>query len=210
MIIFPRSLPPQAKMTRVTFDLRPMRTMTPLAWGDIIDVNIGPDLWRLDAALKPMRPRDLAAVEAWLDTVAGERFTAYHPTRQRPLAYTAETFSALVFTVGAGQVSLGDVEDNNLEMTLEDAPVGLVLSAGDLLSFDYGPYRALHRVALGGTAGVGGTLDVEVRPPVRPGWEPDTPVDLIRPHCNMKFPEKPSPSQDGYLGEVTLQGVQVP
>jgi hypothetical protein len=82
------------------------------------------------------------------------------------------------------------------ELRITGLPVGYVLSAGDMLGFQYGsnPVRhALHRIVVGGTASSGGlTPMLEVVPNLRPGAAAGLTVSLVRPACKARLLPDPT------------------
>jgi hypothetical protein len=82
------------------------------------------------------------------------------------------------------------------ELRVTGLPSGYVLSAGDMLSFQYGasPVRyALHRIVVGGTASSGGlTPMLEVVPNLRAGAVAGLTISLIRPACKARLLPDPT------------------
>jgi len=98
--------------------------------------------------------------------------------------------------LGSRTVTVHSVASNLRELRLTGLPSGYVLSAGDMLGFQYGsnPVRyALHRIAVDGTASSGGlTPFIEIVPNLRPGAVAGLMVSLIRPACKARLMPEPN------------------
>ncbi|MBN8956889.1 MAG: hypothetical protein J0H17_09995 [Rhizobiales bacterium] len=184
-ISFPRSMVDGIPIAGLSFPPQPIAEITPLRSGKQISKDLGPTLWRPKWSTDGLMPEETGKVRAWYDTLTsiGE-FYGYDKLREYPLKY-ATGWGALM--VGAspfdGSGRLTDVAANNVEITLDQLPIGFILSPGDYLSFDYltGAARALHRVSAAATADGSGIMTVEVRPHVRAGWDDNAEVALYRP-----------------------------
>ncbi len=173
----------------MSFQLRPTNEVSPLRSGKQISKDLGPALWTGKWTTDALMPDEAGAARSWYDTLlsTGE-FYAYDKMREYPLVY-AQGWGSL--TVGAspfdGTGRLTDVAANNVEMTIDQLPIGFVLSPGDYLAFDYlsGASRALHRAAAAATADGTGVMTVEVRPHIREGWDDNAEVTLYRPSARM-------------------------
>jgi hypothetical protein len=189
-ITFPRDLPDEFAVSTFSFELQPMAEVTPLRSGAQLAADLGPSLWHATFQSAALEPADLGVVSAWYDTILSEQpFYGYDPQREYPLAYALTKFAGL--TVGGdpfgGTARLTAVADNVVEISLDQLPVGFVLSPRDYLAFDYlsATARALHRCSAAAVADGDGALTVEVRPPVRPGWAADATVMLHRASTRM-------------------------
>jgi hypothetical protein len=98
--------------------------------------------------------------------------------------------------LGSRTVTIHSVASNLRELRLTGLPSGYVLSAGDMLGFQYGssPVRyALHRIVVGGTASSSGlTPMLELVPNLRPGAVAGMTVSLIRPARKARLLPEPS------------------
>ncbi|MBN8959327.1 MAG: hypothetical protein J0H17_22675 [Rhizobiales bacterium] len=188
-ISFPRTFPDELGVGGWTFPPLPMAEITPLRSGKQISKDLGPTLWKPTWKSVPLTEAKAGAVRAWYDTLTsiGE-FYGYDKLRQYPLAYASGwgdlTVSASPFD-GSGRLT--DVAVNNVEITLDQLPIGFILSPGDYLAFNYlsGAARALHRVSAQATANGSGVMTVEVRPHIRAGWDDNAEVMLYRPSARM-------------------------
>jgi len=183
-ITFPRTLPDiRRAVAGTSLTLDSMSELTPLRSGKKIAADLGPDLWRGQWSPATSDSARFEEFRSWyLTLMSREAFYGYDFLRQYPRAYGAGWGG---LTVGGnpfdGTCTLADVAVGSVEIDLSDLPVGFVLSVGDYLAFDYGTdSRALHKVAVGGTADVNGDVTVEVRPSVRIGWAADATVYLHR------------------------------
>jgi hypothetical protein len=189
-IAFPRSLPAEFKVSGdFSFKLQPMLEITPLRSGRQIAAELGPSLWHGKWQSVPLPADKYGAVRAWYDTLLSEQtLLGYDTLRQYPLAYAGGwgslTYSGAPFD---GTCRLTAVADNAVEVTLDHLPAGFTLSPGDYVGWSYlsGTSHALHRISAAGTASAGGTLTIEVRHPMRPGWSANATVQLYRPTAEM-------------------------
>lgn len=219
-ITFPRDMPDElGPIVGLAFDPEPMEEINPLRSGDIISLNLGPTLWRGKWEIDGLTPDKLGIVRAWYDTILSqESFYGYDRLREYPLAYAyGQGWDDL--EVGGnpfdGTGVLVTVTDSK-EITVNDLPVGFILSVGDYLAFDYGliaaPRRALHRVVAADTADGAGALTVEVRPHVRVGWNttPAPTVQFYRPAAKMKILPKSwsNTVRGGPFGRVSFDAIQ--
>lgn len=182
-VTFPRDKPASLRFSNYTFGLRRMQELHPLRSARTIAVDLGPSVWAVTASVVPRNETDLGAIRAFFDTLSSiEQAYFYDPLREYPLAYRLTGWLG-GFT---GVCTLASVAANNVEIGLSGLPSGFVLSPGDYIPWDYGTdSRALHRVVVGGTASGGGTLSVEVRPHVRPGWAVGPTASLYKPSARM-------------------------
>lgn len=188
LIAFPRALPDEFGVMAMSFTLEPMVEVSPLRSGMQIAADLGPALWRARYESGELTPSEAGVVAAWHDTLSSlQHFYGYHRLREYPLAY-ASGFAGL--TVGgnpfSGDCNLADVIDGGLTVTLNNLPAGFAFSAGDLFAFDYGAdSRALHRVSAAAVASGGGSVSLECRPAIRPGWQAGATVHLHRAAARM-------------------------
>lgn len=211
-ITFPRAIP-DLPIAGISFDLEPMIEITPLRSGKQISADLGPTLWRGKWQSSQLGDDEIATVKAWYATLlSAESFYGWDKLREYPRAY-ADGWGSL--TVGGspfdGTCTLVDVAAGLVEIDLADLPVGFVLSIGDYLAFDYSiDSRALHVVVAGGTADGSGNLTIEVRPPVRVGWEADAVVQLHRPAARMIIiPGTWScPVEAPFFGRASFEAIQ--
>lgn len=195
-ISFPRSRPESLRTVSMSFILQFMQEVTPTRGGSQLAIDIGPALWSADWSTPPLEEEDFGEARAFFDTLASDQaFYAYDTLREYPVTYRDTGWTGLL--VGAspfdGICFLTAVQENAVELTLTELPIGFVLKPGDYIAFDYGAsdqYRALHRIAAGGVADGTGEMAIEVRPPVIEGWEGgDSPghraVSLYRPSAKM-------------------------
>lgn len=176
-IAFPRDIPAELKLVGLSFPPSPMIEITPLRSGALIAKDLGPTLWKPSFRSTEMEAADAGVIRAWCASLLStEPFYGYDKLREYPLAYPLPTgFTGLTVAGDAfsGKCALASVATNKVELGLSALPVGFILSPGDYIAFDYGSSngRALHMVIVGGTADGSGALSIEVRPPLRVGYE---------------------------------------
>ncbi|WP_375569908.1 hypothetical protein ABWH93_17565 [Seohaeicola saemankumensis] len=180
------------RVEEVTFRLSHPQEHTRLGDGTVISASLGASLWtgtiRLAQANHP-RHAHMEALIALMDQ-PGATFLCTDPRQIGP----ANDQSGSI--LGSRTVTIHSVASNMRELRLTGLPSGYVLSAGDMLGFQYGsnPVRyALHRIVVGSTASSGGlTPLMEVVPTLRPGAVAGLTVSLIRPACKARLLPEPT------------------
>lgn len=151
--------------------------------GEVLTSDHGTRLWRAVITLPPARHKDASAIMAIMSVLSqsGSSFLAYDKVNAYPAADPSCTI------LGAATPTISVFNANNRDITIIGLPANYVLSVGDHLSFTYGsPVRyALHQIAVGATAGPGGSAVVEVTPRIRPGAVGGVAVTLNKPWCKM-------------------------
>ena len=180
------------RVEEVTFRLSHPQEHTRLGDGTVISASLGAALWtgtiRLAQANHP-RHAQMEALVALMDQ-PGATFLCHDPRYVGP---ASDPTGAIL---GSRTVTIHSVASNMRELRLIGLPSGDVLSAGDMLGFQYGinPVRhALHRMVVGGTASSGGlTPMLEVVPNLRPGVAAGLTVSLVRPACKARLLPDPT------------------
>ena len=180
------------RVEEVMFRLSHPQEHTRLGDGTVISASLGASLWtgtiRLAQANHP-RHAQMEALIALMDQ-PGATFLCHDPRYVGP----ASDPTGAIF--GSKTVTIHSVASNMRELRLTGLPSGYVLSAGDMLGFQYGvnPVRyALHRIVVGGTASSGGlTPMLEVVPSLRPGAAAGLTVSLVRPACKARLLPDPT------------------
>jgi hypothetical protein len=180
------------RVEEVMFQLSHPQEHTRLGDGTVISASLGASLWtgtiRLAQANHP-RHAQMEALIALMDQ-PGATFLCHDPRYLGP----ANDPTGAIF--GSKTVTIHSVASNMRELRITGLPVGYVLSAGDMLGFQYGssPVRhALHRIVVGGMASSGGlTPMLEVVPNLRPGAAAGLTVSLVRPACKARLLPDPT------------------
>lgn len=154
--------------------------------GKIIVADLAPKFWSFDVTLITLEHPQARQVRALINALDGSMndFYLYDPRYAFPVADPDGSL------LGTSTVEINSLDGNNKELTLKGLPSGYVLSAGDMLHFDFGTptKRALHEIAVGGTANVSGvTGSLEVRPHIRPGAAVNAAVTLIKASARVKI-----------------------
>ena len=145
-----------------TFDLgEGLQVQNRTAGGEVIRAGGAARLWRGSLVLAPMQNADAAGFEAKVQVLRAAGASILIRDYRR-----SGTFAAQVRAVNS---TTRDI------ITLQAAPPGRVIAAGDYIAFDYSGRRALHQVVVGATVnGSGNTGNIEVVPPFRTlpgvGW----------------------------------------
>ena len=180
------------RVEEVTFRLSHPQEHTRLGDGTVISASLGASLWtgtiKLAQANHP-RHAEMEALIGLMDQ-PGATFLCHDPRQIGPASDPSGS------SLGTRTVTIHSVASNLRELRLTGLPSGYVLSAGDMLGFQYGssPVRyALHRIVVGGTASSSGlTPMLELVPNLRPGAVAGMTVSLIRPACKARLLPEPS------------------
>lgn len=180
------------RVEEVTFRLSHPQEHTRLGDGTVISASLGASLWtgtiRLAQANHP-RHAQMEALIGLMDQ-PGATFLCHDPRYVGPASDPSGSI------LGSRTVMIHSVASNMRELRLTGLPSGYMLSAGDMLGFQYGsnPVRyALHRIVIGGTASSTGlTPLMELVPNLRPGAVAGLTVSLIRPACKARLMPEPS------------------
>ena len=220
-ITFPRQFPAWFPgMQRCVFKPYRIQELDPTGSGDPLVRDLGPDLCDADYRSGKLSPERMLELETWLETLenGGKTFWGYDFRRPLPLLYP-NGFAGMSRAGGGsfdGTCTLENVTDNKV-ISLSGLSNGFQFSIGDYLAFLYlsGSHAALHRIVAPATAASDGTVDVEVRTHVRPGWAEEATVNLVKPSCVMKLvPESYQPDQQrrgrGQISFKSRQTLLVP
>jgi hypothetical protein len=180
------------RVEEVTFRLSHPQEHTRLGDGTVISASLGAALWtgtiRLAQAAHP-RHAQMEALIALMDQ-PGASFLCHDP---RQIAPAQDPTGSIL---GSAAPTIHTVAATLRELRITGLPAGYVLTAGDMLAFQYGtnPIRhALHRIVVGGTASSGGVTPlIEVVPNLRPGAVAGLAVALIRPACKARLLPDPT------------------
>lgn len=194
------------KIAQCSFYLRNRSESSGTQGGMIITKETRSPLWYAKLQTAALYHADMFRVQAQIEAM-GEvisTFYAYNPALYGPIADPDGA------ALGGASVTLSAVDPDNKLITLAGLPAGYVLQSPDMLSFDYGNSRALHRVVQGGAAAGDGTLQVEVRPHIRPGYSIGAVVTLIKPTCEMRIvPATFDIQSSGMTSQISFEAQQV-
>ena len=180
------------RVEEVTFRLSHPQEHTLLGDGTVISASLGASLWTGTIKLAQANHPRHAQMEALIGLMdqPGATFLCHDPR------YFGPANDPSGATLGSRTVTIHSVASNLRELRLTGLPSGYVLSAGDMLGFQYGanPVRhALHRIVVGGTASSSGlTPMLELVPKLRPGAAAGLTVSLIQPACKARLLPEPS------------------
>lgn len=152
-----------ARMQQQFFDLgEGLQVQNQTAGGEVLRMGGAARLWRGNLTLYPLRHEDARALHAKLHILRAAGASFYIGD----MTHSGGTFAAQVRAVNS---TTRDI------ITLQAAPPGRVIAAGDYIAFDYSGRRALHQVVVGKTVDASGnTGNIEVVPPFRTlpgvGW----------------------------------------
>lgn len=180
------------------------RDLNRTAGGAQVSASLGDAVWRGTFVLPrgSRLARNVAEVDALFSVLdrPGSSFLIYDPSRSFPWADP----DGSILGAATPTISGIDVTDARI-LGLSNLPVGYVLTAGDLIGWQYGtsPVRyALHRVVETRTAGAGGGItQLEVTPFIEKASLSGIAVQLIRPV--IKAVMVPAPSYGTHRPVVT-------
>ncbi|TPM92732.1 hypothetical protein [Mesorhizobium sp. B2-1-3A] len=187
--------------------LQDNREFSGMGSGQILQADLGPQLWTASIMLRAWRATEARRIEALLNAVirSAGSFYLYDPRKAVP----ARDPRGVI--LGASAVQINSLPDSK-SMSLKGLPAGYRLTAGDYLAFDYGDpaRRAFHELAEDATASGGGiTPAFEVNPFIRPGAVVNAAVTLIRPamKCIIK-PGSMDTGNSGSLSQISFAVIQ--
>ena len=145
-----------ARMHQQVFDLgEGLQVQHQTAGGEVLRMGGAARLWRGSLTLYPLRHDDARALHAKLHTLRGTGASFYIGD----MTHKGGT--------AAGQIKGINGTTRDI-LTLQGAPVGLVIAPGDYIAWDYSGRRALHQVVVGRTVNASGeTGNIEIVPPMR-------------------------------------------
>lgn len=165
------------RMASVTFDPQVRGSTLSLGGGEDITAFQGYPLWGGAIQLSPEYHADSEADLALLRRLnrTGQFFTLTPPHMQNQGAAVGQIYSSSA----ANLIAIGGVTS------------GREFKRGEFFSFTFGssPVKyALHQFAEDAVAdSVGNTPEVEIEPPLQPGWTVGTEVRFSRPICKAKL-----------------------
>lgn len=173
------------RMSTVRMKLVADQQISGMGGGKIIVADMSPKYWEFEVTLINMENALARRVQALIEALdeSINDFYLYDPRAAYPLSDPTGSI------LGASAVKINSLNVNNKELTLNTLPSTYVLSAGDLLHFDFGTpaHRAFHRVVVGGAAVAGVSPSLEVRPHIQPGAVVGAAVTLIKPSARCKM-----------------------
>jgi hypothetical protein len=165
--------------------------------------DLGPPLWRGKWATTALSDLELGEWEAFFSSLrGGMRTFRGRPSRRWFPAMHANGWSD---TPGA----LTGIAVARDAVTLNDLPVGTVLSPGDYVSIPVGSRQHIHRIVKRVSSGATSAV-VGVEPTIRPNAVLGVPATIVGPWCDMVLAGPPSyPTEQNRTGRVSFEGLQV-
>lgn len=145
--------------------------------GEILTSTNGPRLWQGRMTLPPAgkEVREMLALLNYIRS-ANKSFLCYPPDHAYPQNDPTGTLMA------GRTILLSAVAVNNRDVTLSGLPANFALEAEDCVGLQYDGRYGLHSVAFRVVAnGSGVATDVELQPPLRPGFTIGQEVTLVKP-----------------------------
>lgn len=167
-------------------------------------VEYGDPFLQVTLRTRPLRASQRLAVEAFRDAARGGLVTVlYRPHHQcAPKAYWGNAGAAVLSNLGNLSAKSGYV------VTVNSMDNGLVLGAGDLVSFTTGDYNWMARIVAGGTSS-GNAVNLTLNVPVPAFIATGAVVRFKDPLANTRLlpgsfsmPDAPHPSASFTLVEV--------
>lgn len=191
------------------FDLLYRQEQSRTANGRTVVKDLGSPLWRMTAESKSLRPNELDAWRARLESLENglKTFRAFSKSRCFPIAYPNGSWPTGSAFTGQGKVY--SINTNRKAIMVSDFPAGFRLSVGDMIQI--GPAN-LHRVMEAVTVdGAGRSPEFEIRPHLWPASAVNDAVLVARPSCVMAIvPGSVSSQADKETGRgvVSFQAVE--
>lgn len=174
------------------------------AGGVTVVKDMGDPLWQAAYTSTSLKPNELDYWRARLDALDGgqQTFLAYPLSRCFPIRYPNGSWPS-GSSFNGNSATVGSINANNKQLTINGLPAGFVLSVGDMIRIGS---RNLHRVVAGVTAnGSGIATNVEVRPHFWPETGPGDAVSVKKPYCRMTIvPGSISTTADLATGRGTI------
>lgn len=199
------------KLTDGMFSLARNDEVSGLGNSQPLNTELASPLWRFDGTTGSIPNDDAEAIAAIFEMLEapGRDFYVANPRKLGPRADPSGVI------LGASTPKIHTLDSGNLSLRIDGLPDGYVLSAGDMVAWDYGPSenkrRAFHRFAETVTAATGGlTPLVTLSTFIRSGAAPDDPVYLAPATMRAKLiPGTYKPQQTGPLHQrFTFSAIQ--
>lgn len=173
--------------------------------------EIGDPFWKAKLTTIPLEHENMSAWRAWASGGI-KPFYCHDPSRAYPIAYGK---AVLNMTKAGGGAFNGEAELASwtaTTLTLSGLPASYEVRAGDLMSFSWGNYPALHMATAAVTASESGVVTVTVEPAVRlePAPVAGAVVSLVKARCAMMLaPDSFSATVSAEPSPVSFEAVQV-
>ena len=169
-------------------------------------------LWRIEAKTTILEPGPYDDMQAWFDSLRGSlnTFIFFDPARVRPRAYPGVGWAGFSRHNGGafdGTCTLLSASGYTVQLT--GLPTSYVISTGDMICWNWGSVRTLHRAVETVTA-TNGVLTVQVEPDVPPGSPNLAVVRVETAHATFQLVEPfPVPSRVSYGGDqISFKALQ--
>lgn len=171
------------KLASASWSVIYQQELSGLGGGQMLASDRGPAYWEADCSTVEAYHADIRAMRAVVDKAQGTlgEFYLYDPAAVAPVS------DPLGLALAGATVKIKTVPDGR-SLRLKGLPIGYVLTAGDLISFDTGSRRQLVQIGDTVTAdGSGDTAAFAVSPSLLTGTAVDTVVTLLKPSAKMKL-----------------------
>lgn len=205
------------------FDLLYRQEQSRTANGRTVVKDLGSPLWRMTAESKSLRPNELDAWRARLESLENglKTFRAFSKSRCFPIKDPGGTIlnggpslyldfvTNLGYVAGPSAAKVYSINDNRKAIAVSGLRPGYVLSVGDMIQI--GPanlHRVMESVIVDGT---GRSPEFEIRPHLWPASAVNDAVTIVRPSCIMAIvPGSVSSQADKETGRgvVSFQAVE--
>jgi hypothetical protein len=185
----PLEIPDGLRFNEKVFDIGYHQQISPGGVGHNQTIERATPMWYAEYQTPPLRSEREDEARAFFDLLDGgmETFLAYDPRRPMPRAFASIPVTDDPWTqVGQTAPRVTAVSIINGTLTLDRLVTGIVITAGDYISYKVGNIWCLHRAAETVTA-VANAATVKVRP--RPFVTTGFPVNIRyrRAVCQMKI-----------------------
>ena len=149
------------------------------AGGTILKASMGDTLWQGTVSLADDSDFDRGTeLEALMSLVsrAGASFLMYDTRKCYPKADPGGSI------ISGSSPTIDTIDSDNRRLSLTGLPGGYIISAGDMIGFQYSGTYALHRVVVGGLADGSGNMGlIEVTPFISANASAGAAVSLVKP-----------------------------
>ena len=141
------------------------RSYAEAANGDVYVSSFGTALWQGSITVTPMNTAQMRQLEARIRVLQ----------RADAVFFIGDTMDDPA-NGNPGSPLIAGVNASTGVLNIKGMTGNYAIRAGMRLSWRYGNRYAYHETVEQVTAGPGGVANVEVNPPIEPGWEVDTPI----------------------------------
>ncbi|MEJ5079804.1 hypothetical protein [Ochrobactrum sp. MYb379] len=182
-----------------------------LGTGEVLAAKLAPSRWSADVVLAPMVHTKARAIQAKLEALDGPIGNFYFASCTN--SYPAKDPGGVKLGSASPRVDLKGA--NNKSLSVKAIPANYKLSAGDMLSIDYGSNpvrRYLGRLVSDATASANGVTGLfEIRPHLPAGIVANLAVNFLKPAAKVFIvPDSLQVAHSGRFSTISFSVMQRP